>query len=143
MFVLASFIGAHFVRLATGWVCKFRPPYGMAYLAWLVAYAGSLVVGSTIAFAIGALGSGSGVSALITLISFLAGAAVYGVMIKDPEHGPIGFRKGCLVSLSAGVLTAILLGSIAVVAALVIAAGLLTVARTVDMCRPLVAMIAA
>jgi len=121
---IAALIGALLVQLATHWVCKFKPPYGMAYKAIFLAYIASWVVGFFVGFMVAAAGGeiDSATYLLIIIIGFFVTSGLYGIMIKHPESGPIGFSKACLVSLINLIMGAALFGGTAMVVSLVMSA---------------------
>lgn len=114
---IGSLIGAVFVRLATHWVCKFTPAYGMAYVATFYSYLTCNIIGIFVGLMIGTTGNLFNPITIILLmvIGFFIGAAIYGIMIKHPESGPIGFGKACLVNLVLLLIGAVIFGIIGLI----------------------------
>lgn len=96
------------VQLVTNKVAGFKPAYGAAYLASFLGLVVAFVTAPILAIAgIGRSGLGM---ALSLLIIFLVGSALYGWLLKHPETGSIGIRKGILVSLVQLVVIIVLVG---------------------------------
>ena len=115
---IGALVGALFVQLATNWVCKFKPPYGTAYKAFLLTSLASLIIAFLVGFVGGLIGiyeNQKGRPPLIplTVINLFVGAVIYGSLIKHPESGSIGFGKACLVSIFLLAIGAIIVGAIA------------------------------
>lgn len=112
---IGSLVGALFIQFATERVCKFRPSYGTSYKAYftasIIGYACSLGLAfafyeaNKIAYLFLAVG-----------ISFFIGSMVYGKLIQNPASGPIGFSKGCLISLVLLLIGIAILGLIVLIA---------------------------
>lgn len=101
------------LRLAVSWVCKFKLPFWSGVKTVLI----SLVVVFICSLF---LGLGQGVTALLTtgvvpdsdqagsvgqlllsiLMSFLVTSALYGVLIRHPEDGQVGFVRGMMIYLA-------------------------------------------
>lgn len=99
---IMSLIGALFVQLGTKWVAKFKPSYGLAYLTTFLGNLGPFIVEFVIEPSPGMSGQSfaGGPMVLSMVINFFVAAAIYGLLIKHPDTGPIGFGKGCLVGMA-------------------------------------------
>lgn len=111
-FFLGMAINTVILRLAVSWVCKFKLPFWSGVKTVLI----SLVV----VFICSLLfGLGQGLTALLTtgatptdqadsagqlllslLISFFVTSALYGVLIRHPEEGQVGFVRGMMIYLA-------------------------------------------
>lgn len=95
--VAVSLFTAKIVQFATNKVAGFNPSYASAFLVSFL----TLVIATVL----GGLGAVSGLGrsplgmVLGLLATFLIGAALYGWLLRHPASGPIGMRKGVLVSL--------------------------------------------
>jgi hypothetical protein len=114
---IGALIGALFIQLGTKWIAKFKPSYGTAYLAAFLGYLASFVVGVVIGLFVGMSGHSFGGSPVVLsmVIGFSVAAAIYGLLIKHPETGPIGFGKACLVALVQLLLSGVILAIIVLV----------------------------
>lgn len=114
--VIGALVGALLVQLSTRWVCDFKPSYGSAFLACLLAYLASAVTATALGLGFGmhGPGRGPGMLLLIPIAAFLVGALVYGQLLKRPSGEAIGFAKGVLVSLITSVLGAFAFGLFAI-----------------------------
>ena len=97
---LGAAFWAIFLRLFIKSVSKFQLPYRRAFTIMLI----MLIISTIISFITGsfiyAVTGDNSLPRLDSLIvAFLVGAFLYGKMIKHPETGAIGLRKGFLISL--------------------------------------------
>lgn len=114
--VAVSLFTAKIVQFATNKVAGFNPSYSSAFLVSFL----TLVI-ATVLGGLGAV-AGLGRSAIGMVLglsaTFLIGAGLYGWLLRHPVSGPIGMRKGVLVSLvQLGVVSALLVGLMVVFAA--------------------------
>jgi hypothetical protein len=98
-YLTGSFIGlsisALYVKLATGWIAKFKPTYIMAlktvFIGYLIVFAASYVLPSS--------------QVSLILFGFIVHVALYSKLIKSPAAGPIGIEKAliiCIIQLIIG-----------------------------------------
>lgn len=100
MFLLVVFVGAVFYRVAVKVVAKFALSFGRAMLLALVVG----VIHKVLGFGLG-LPFGSShevadqVGLFATIGTFFIASLIHAKFIVHPETGPVGFKKGMLISL--------------------------------------------
>jgi hypothetical protein len=116
IFLLFLFLGTAIntviLRLAVSWVCKFKLPFWSGVktvlISLVVVFICSLLFGLgqglTALLTTGAIPAGQANSAgqllLSILISFFVTSALYGVLIRHPEDGQVGFVRGMMIYLA-------------------------------------------
>jgi hypothetical protein len=110
---IGTAIMAVFLRLATRWVCKFTPPFTTAFLAsllamgasWLAEFIGAGVLAGTLM----TMGFHPVYAVVgLVILDVVVISAVYGVLVRDPLSGPIGFFRGFLVLLAQGLIATVI-----------------------------------
>lgn len=117
IFLLSFFVGIAIntviLRVAVSWVCKFKLPFWSGVKTVLISLVvvficslffglGQSVTALLTAGAVPAEEAGlSGSQMLLSiLISFLVSSALYGVLIRHPEDGQVGFVRGMMIYLA-------------------------------------------
>jgi len=90
------------VQLATSMIFKFKPSYAMSYkavfLGYLAAITAALIIGLAVQRSPDQVADL--VRALMPVMVFVAHAFVYGIVINQPQRGPIGLGKGLVLTLA-------------------------------------------
>ena len=115
--LVGALIAAVFVRMATRIVAGFTPAFGSAWGASYLGFALSSLVGFLTGFIMTAKGHSVDPTTEICLfvVGLFVQAAVYGVVLKHPDTGPIGLFRGSLVCLVYLIIIGILGGLLALV----------------------------
>jgi len=117
-----ALIIAFVVQLATYITMKFKLTYRMAYKVAFLWYAPSGIIILGIKSIVGTLANQMfGVVLLLTTVIsvfLFFPAYLYGILIKHPEKGAVGFRKGLLIStiqlLILGIIIVLIAGIVAI-----------------------------
>jgi len=99
--LLGALVMALVLQLVTKWVCKFDPPYWMAYKVLILTSLASFGIGILFSLVTGVSGEEMSdvLALLLFLIGFVVASGLFGIMIKHPESGRIGPWKGFLITL--------------------------------------------
>jgi len=120
--IIGSFVAAFVLQFAVKFVCKFKPSYWMAYEASFIVI---IVCHGIVDFLLALVVIISGftvvpmLKVLSVLIGFFVTSGLVGRIIKHPETGQIGFRKGILITLVGVLMQATFLGLIVFIIVLV------------------------
>lgn len=107
LFVASLTLAPLVLQFGVKLVTKFKPSFKEAFFINLkimvISFVGSFILGLVVGIAIGISGgseeTANAVSALLVIVFFPFQAWLYGRLVKLPESGPIGIRRGALVML--------------------------------------------
>ena len=99
--MVSSLITTVWVRLAIRWTCGFTPSYGQAFNPTILVVLVNQVIGFFAVLLIPSLSPSLSVALCVVLVppTFLAGAAIYGKMVKRPDASRVGLKIGCYINL--------------------------------------------
>jgi len=102
-YVLELFVSAFVVQIVTKWIYKFKPPYNMALKACFFPALISLILDIFVVLLAESMYTLRDAFILFLVLRIILVFSVYtwflGRMLKHPESGPIGLKKGFFLTV--------------------------------------------
>lgn len=101
-FLIATLVSAFSLTHATNFIASFKPSYRVALKGWILCLLASFVAAFSVGIVMGFFAIGSLYSQQLVGIAIGTAASSYvlGIVLKHPDTGPIGLKRGFLVVLT-------------------------------------------